>query len=277
MSEVYHIDAQPVDFEGNGRIGRYVLLPGSDGRAEAISQHLMNVQVKRSDRRLNCYLGCLESLEPGGQAIDVAVVSTGMGCPSTDIVLHELMVLGARRFLRLGTAGSLQHGFVRFGHFVVATGAVRDEGTTRNYAPLEFPAIADADVVQALLKASSQYSELTVHAGIVHCKDSLYAREFGVGPLAEEHRRYMDILSRCGTLASEMESAQLFIRAQIENQTRQSAGGLLDRIKAGALLAIVGDDGPFAKDGKEDVTRQLIALGLEGVRQLHAQDTDPSL
>lgn len=268
MMTVHHLNAHRADFVGNGSIGRYVLLPGSDGRAEQIAARLDGVTVKSSDRRLNCYFGSFATPE---RNLDVAVVSTGMGCPSMDIVLSELLALGARRFLRLGTAGSLQKGVVCYGDLVIATGAVRDEGTTRNYAPLEFPAIADADVVGALKTAAVQ-TGVRVHAGVVHCKDSLYAREFGHGPLSERNHAYMQILTQCGALASEMETAQLFIRSQLEVQSGRFETGAPDRVKSGALLAIIGDTEPFESRNHDLVMSTLIDTGLRALGELAKQE-----
>jgi uridine phosphorylase len=265
MSNVHHLNATPEDFLGNGMIGRYVLLPGSDGRAERIAGRLEDVSVKASDRRLNCYFG---SLRTAVRPLDVAVVSTGMGCPSVDIVLTELLSLGARRFLRLGTAGSLQNGIVNYGDLVIATGAVRDEGTSRHYAPIEFPALADLDVVAALKAAVQSQDAVRAHAGVVHCKDSLYAREFGHGPMADQNQSYMRVLTQCGTLASEMETAQLFIRSQLEVQAGRAAGFAGERVKSGALLAIIGDSEPFSARSHEVVMNMLIETGLRAVAEL---------
>lgn len=269
MSTVHHLNASRADFSGNDAVGRYVLLPGSDGRAEQIAARLEGVTVKSSDRRLNCYFG---SFATPDRDLDVAVVSTGMGCPSMDIVLSELIALGARRFLRLGTAGSLQKGLVCYGDLVIATGAVRDEGTTRNYAPIEFPAIADADVVAALKTAAAQQG-VRVHAGVVHCKDSLYAREFGHGPLSQQNHAYMQVLTQCGALASEMETAQLFIRSQLEVQAGRVETGVTDRVKSGALLAVIGDAEPFADRNHDSVMSNLIDTGLRALVELAKRES----
>ena len=259
---VFHLNAQRDDFLGNGVLGRYVLLPGSDGRAEEIASRLEDSTVKTSERRLNCYFGKFRYEK---DCIDLAVVSTGMGCPSMDIVLSELIALGARRFLRLGTAGSLQPNKVKFGDFVIAHSAVRDESTSRNYAPLEFPAVADLGIVTILQQVLAEEKSVQFHVGTVHCKDSLFAREFRAGPLHLENDRYMEILSQCGVLASEMEAAQLFIRTQIEaaRLARLEEGNI--GIKAGALLAIIGEKQPFESRDKGAVTQVLIELGLRAV------------
>jgi uridine phosphorylase len=239
-----------------------VFLPGSDGRAGEIASRFDGLRVLPSPRRHNLYLGTLRS---GRRRVDVAAVATGMGCPSVDIVVQELFKLGARRFLRVGTAGSLQPDRVRVGHLVVATGGVRDEGTSAMYVPREFPAIASLEVVLAAQAAARKLrlAERT-ECGIVHCKDSLFAREFGEGPMAAENRQYMDWLKGMGVVASEMESSHLFVLASLfDHQLRQQGTGPAFRCVAGTVLAIIGDDRPFAP--REEAARcqqNAVALAL---------------
>jgi uridine phosphorylase len=226
------------------------------------------MHVVNSPRQLNAYFGKFKG--PGGDT-DIAIVSSGMGCPSMDIVLGELISLGAKRFLRIGTAGSLQ-AKVHYGHFVIAQGAVRDEGTTRHYAPIEFPALADANMVNTLQDVLRQHPNVQSHTGIVHCKDSLHAREFGIGPQAAENKRYLEILRDCGVLASEMETASLFVRTAIAAAARKNQETRDQDIKlprAAALLAIIGDDEPFSDRDHTDVTNTLVSLGLCALSTLH--------
>jgi uridine phosphorylase len=273
---IHHLNAVTEDLLGNGSLGRYILLPGSDGRARRVADRLVDCRTKSSDRQLNLYLGRLPATTSSPE-VDVAVVSTGMGCPSLDIVLNELLYLGGRTFVRIGTAGALQRR-VKFGHLVVALGAVRDEGTTRHYAPLEFPALADIYLSEHLAAAASSFADIVCHSGVVHCKDSLHAREFGEGPFAQENKRYMSILSSCGVLASEMETAALFIRTalaaalweQTESKTNLRPQGV--RPRAGALLAIVGDDEPFDSRDHGPVTENLIDVSLHALRLIRASD-----
>lgn len=262
----HHIRAEAEHFLGPSGKPRFVLLPGSDGRARQIADRLVNVSVINNERQLNCYFG---TLERAGNKIDVAVVSTGMGCASLDIVVGELLALGLVRFLRLGTAGSLQPRIVKYGDLAVASASIRDESTTRRYAPIEFPAIADSAMVQALENAAKK-SDGVFHTGIVHCKDNLHAREFGVGPMELENTRYMEIVGNCGAIASEMETAALFIRCQIAQQQHRISGTWQNRPRAGALLAIIGDAEPFAQRDHTQVTQRLIETGLEAVAQFGA-------
>ncbi len=239
----HHISATKADLEGNQGRGRFVFLPGSDGRAKEISERFRDVRVCPSARAHNLYLGVLDT--PSGP-LDVASVASGMGTPSLDIIASELILLGCRVLLRVGTAGSLQPERVHVGDVVVATGAVRDDGASRNYAPLEFPAMAGLEMVEGSRRAGLR-GPLSgrVHWGVVHSKDSLFAREFKAAPMAERHEEYMGHLRALGVLASEMEASHLFVLGQYYSQVlaqRGVSGGVL----TGAILAIIGGEGPFA-------------------------------
>ncbi|MHB1948369.1 MAG: phosphorylase family protein, partial [Gammaproteobacteria bacterium] len=140
----HHINATPADLDGNNGIGRYIFLPGSEGRAKEIADRFDRVDVKHHQREHNLYLGTIKA---DGKKIDVAAIATGMGCPSTEIIVHELFNLGAKRFLRVGTSGSLQPGLIHAGDIINVQASVRDEDTTRHYAPLELPAISSLEFV----------------------------------------------------------------------------------------------------------------------------------
>jgi uridine phosphorylase len=164
-----------------------------------------------------------------------------MGCPSLDIIVNELVQLGVRRLLRVGTAGACSSR-VAIGDLVIASGAVRDEHTSSMYVPLEYPSIADAVLVaDAENAARSARASGKVHTGIVHSKDSLFAREFLQGPRKTENRRYMEILTAAGVLASEMESSHLFVLASVLSASLLDADPTAEPIRAGAILGIIGD------------------------------------
>ena len=139
----HHLSIDTEHTRGNRGAGRLFLLPGSDGRARRIAERFSDSEVIPSDRQLNVHLG---RLQRDDVTVDVGTVATGMGCPSLDIVVTELIELGARHFIRVGTAGSLQRDVVQVGDLVIATGAVRDEATSDAYAPREYPAIADPEI-----------------------------------------------------------------------------------------------------------------------------------
>lgn len=254
-----HINANHEDFMGNKGRGRYILFPGSDGRAKQIAEQTFNnLSVKESPRRHNLYLG---TIGEGSQKIDVASISSGMGTPSLDIIFNELVRLGAKRFLRIGTAGLMQPQFMKGGDFAVATGAVRDEGATRNYVPPEYPAIASIDmVIAAQIAAKKLGCENKTHFGLMHSKDSLYAREFEEGPMVKKNKEYMDILRNAGVVASEMEASMLFVLAALFNHKLNPKGvkSDVDRIKAGAICLILGEKDDFGD--AETIKRNTIEL-----------------
>jgi len=268
-----HMNATADDFLGNNGIGRYVLLPGSDGRAREIAERLDNFTVKPHHRAHNLYLGTLAT---DGITIDVAVMPTGMGCPSTEIIVHELFHLGAKRFLRVGTAGSLQPNLVKIGDLINVQGSVRDENTTTHYVPLEFPAVASLEVMSTVLVAAETLGlSDCVHTGIVHCKSSLYAREFGAGPQAKENEAYITLLSQTGILASEMETAALFVQSHIYNyQLMQQGVGPQFRVLCGAVLGIVATpQTSFDHSSKVGIAiENNIKLAIETIKTLAVQE-----
>lgn len=269
----HHINATYQDFAGNYGIGRYILIPGSDGRAREISEHFDNLVIKSHPRGHNLYLGTIDS---DGTSIEVATISSGMGCPSLEIILHELFHLGAKRFLRVGTAGSLQPDLVKLGDIVNVLASVRDENTTTDYVPIEVPAISSYEFTLPIIHSASKLGIAEqVHTGMVHCKSSFYAREFGAGPQANENKRYIDLLTPCGVLATEMETAALFIQSQLYNQQlRQTGKGSKYRVLAGAILGIltVPPHQFAAAETATATTKNLIELALESIKTLAATE-----
>lgn len=263
-----HMDANEDDFVGNGALGRFVLLPGSPGRADKMADRLSNRRTKSHPRGHDLHLG---SWDLEGKSIDVATIATGMGGPSVEIIVSELLALGARCLLRVGTCGSLQDR-VNVGDLVIATAAVRDEGAADAYLPREFPALASWSLVNAVHEGSSILQGCgRVHVGVVHSKDSLYAREFGHGPLADTHRQYRTLLTNGGVLASEMECATLFTMATVADQTAQTNTPLA-RVHAGAVLAVIGSaHAGFARTTQADraveAAIELAFLGLQRMSQ----------
>ena len=234
-----HLSAEEQDFAGNGGRGRYLLLPGSRARAAAIAGRFEGVVTKSHPRGHDLHLG---QLRHSGVVLDVGVIATGMGCPSIDLIVTELIALGAKVLLRVGTCGSMQPD-VATGDIVVATAAVRDEGTSRNYLPLEMPALPSFPILRAMITAANDQAPRSgrIHFGPVHTKDSLYAREMGFGPRGEEHLAYQRLLTQAGVMVSEMECAHLFVLGALGPRAEAK-----ERVHTGAVLAVIGDhDVPF--------------------------------
>ncbi len=211
-----------------GDVGRYVILPGDPGRCGPIAALFENAAHIAQNREFNVYTGMLAGEK-------VSVCSTGIGGPSAAIAMEELHHIGADTFIRVGTCGGIDLD-VRSGDIVVATGAVRYEHTSLEYAPVEFPAVADLAVTNALCQASQALGNRT-HAGIVQCKDSFYGQHSPEkSPVADELLSKWETWKKLGVKASEMESAALFVVASalrcrcgacfhvIWNQEREKAG-----------------------------------------------------
>ena len=192
----YHIQT------AKGEIGKYVIMPGDPKRCVKIAQYLDNPVLIADNREYVTYTGTLDQVK-------VSVTSTGIGGPSAAIAMEELCRCGADTFIRIGTCGGMQTD-VKSGDIVVSTGAIRMEGTSREYAPIEFPAVADLDVTIALRESAKKLGQ-SCHVGVVQCKDSFYGQHSPeTMPVAPTLLQNWQAWKAAGTLASEMESAALF-------------------------------------------------------------------
>ena len=222
MEKQYHINCTA------GDVGRYCILPGDPGRCKAIAELFDNAQLVSQNREYVIYTGTLLGEK-------VSVCSTGIGGPSAAIAMEELTAIGADTFIRVGTCGGIDLA-VQSGDIVVATGAIRFEGTSREYAPIEFPAVSDLGIANALVNAAKALGK-PCHAGVVQCKDSFYGQHAPeASPVYYELKAKWESWKRLGVKASEMESAALFVVSAaldcragscfhvIWNQEREAAG-----------------------------------------------------
>jgi len=240
----YHIQMS------RGDVGRYVFLPGDPGRCEQIASYFDHPRHVAYNREYNTYTG-----ELCGEK--VSVMSTGIGGPSTAIGVEELFDIGADTFIRIGTCGGMQTEVIP-GSVVIATGAIRAEGTSREYLPIEFPAVADYAVTRALVESATELNK-PHHIGVVQCKDSFYGQHNPEEqPISGELLARWSAWIRGGCLASEMESAALFIIASSL------------KARAGTALLVAGNLERF-KAGLHD-TAPAIEVAIEAVRRLIAQD-----
>lgn len=255
MSLVYSEDVQYHINMKQGDVGKYVILPGDPKRCEKIAKHFDNAKLVADSREFVTYTGYLDGEK-------VSVTSTGIGGPSASIALEELTNIGADTFIRVGTSGGMAVE-VMGGDIVVATGAIRMEGTTREYAPMEFPAVANFEVVNALVKASVDLKK-KYHVGVVQCKDSFYGQhDPDKMPVSYELTNKWDAWMRMGALASEMESAALFIV------------GAYRKVRVGAVLNVVANQERRKlglEDPKNHDTEAGIEVAIEAIRNLIKQD-----
>ena len=238
-------------------IGRYVILPGDPGRCAVIAQLLDDAQEISYNREFHVYTGHLNGER-------VTVCSTGIGGPSAAIALEELVECGADTFIRVGTCGGVQLD-VKSGDVVVASGAIRMEGTSKEYAPIEFPAIADLDITNAL-RASARELGQTCHVGVVQCKDAFYGQHSPEAmPVSYELLNKWEAWKRLGCLASEMESAALFIVAS----TLHVRCGSVFLVMANQEREKQGLPNPVAHD-----TDMAIRVAIEAIRKLIMEDAE---
>ena len=235
------------DFEGNHGQGRFVILAGSRLRLTTLAEGLGNVVIRNHPRGFDLILGSYDS--PGGRPCDVALVCTGIGAPSFDAVFHHLVRAGARRFIRLGTCGSLQPHLIRTGDVIIAAAAYRDEGASASYIHTPFPAIASPCLVNfAQTTAADTSLRGHVFTGIVHTKDSLFAREFHLSLLASNDT-LIEELKSAGILASDMETSHFYILSSLLSyQASEQYAQPEKAIQSLSILAVVGDDTPFSAD-----------------------------
>ena len=193
----YHIQVAP------GEVGRYVILPGDPKRCALIAKYFDNPVQIADNREYVTITGTLDGKK-------VSVTSTGIGGPSAAIAIEELVRCGADTFIRVGTCGGMQED-VLSGDIVIASGAIRMDGTGREYAPIEYPAVSDFEVTSALGQAAEELN-MRFHIGVTQSKDSFYGQHSPeTMPVSYELENKWNAWLRMGCLASEMESATLFI------------------------------------------------------------------
>ncbi|WP_416334964.1 uridine phosphorylase [Anaerococcus sp. DFU013_CI05] len=245
----YHIGIDASD------IGKYVILPGDPKRCEKIAAHFDDAKLVGDRREYVTYTGYLNGEK-------VSVTSTGIGGPSAAIAMEELTKIGAHTFIRVGTCGGMQKN-IKSGDIVIANAAIRAEGTSKEYAPIEFPAVSSFEVTTALKNASDKLKQ-TSHIGVVQCKDSFYGQhEPDKMPISYELENKWQAWLRMGTLASEMESAALFTVANYLNVRCGSCFLVVanqEREKAGLENPVVHD------------TEMAIKVAVEALRELIKSD-----
>ncbi len=249
VNRQYHIQV------AKGEVGRYVILPGDPKRCVKIAQYFDNPVLIADNREYITYTGTLDGVK-------VSVTSTGIGGPSASIAMEELYRCGADTFVRIGTCGGMQTE-IKSGDIVIATAAVRMEGTSREYAPIEYPAVANLDVTNALVEAAKEKG-FVYHTGVVQSKDSFYGQhEPEAMPVGYELINKWEAWKRMGCLASEMESAALFI---VAGKLRVRMGSCL-LVLANQEREKLGLENPVVHD-----TDMAIRVAVEAIRRMIKED-----
>lgn len=241
----YHIDLAP------GDIPPYVLLPGDPGRVPKIAEYFDEAEHVATKREYCTWKG-----KVGG--LPIACTSTGIGCPSAAIAIEELIKIGCHTFIRVGTCGSLQPG-VDVGDLAITTATVREDGTSLQYVPLHYPAVADLDVTLALREAAKKLG-VKGHCGIGQTKDAFYTEGANGLPLAEQQALRWKCWERSNVISTSMEASALFVIGSIR------------KVRVGEVLAVIGltyKDEPIVKKvGVEDAIR----CAIEAMQSLAKAD-----
>jgi len=236
-----------------------VLLPGDPGRCEKIAEYFDEPRFISQNREYVTYTGYLLNQK-------VSVTSTGIGCPSTAIAVEELINIGADTLIRIGTSGGMQPDIIT-GEVAIVTGAIRDEGTTLHYLPIEFPAVANLDVILAL-KEGAIRSNIPYRLGISQSKDSFYGEmEPQRMPVSDYLLNRWNAWISGGAICSEMEASTIFI---ISNIHRKRAGG---------VMLMAGNSGHTPQTEEEikefyslfDINRAILTA-IEGIKVLIEKD-----
>ncbi len=202
-----------------GDIGKYVILTGDPQRTDSIAKSFDEPKLVANNREYRIFTGTLKGEK-------VSVCSTGIGGPSTAIAVEELCKCGAEVMIRIGTCGGINTK-VEGGHVVIPTGAIRQEGTTLQYVPSEYPEVADHEIVSAIIEAAKSENK-TYHTGIIQSKDSFYGQHSPeIMPVSAELEAKWESWKKAGVLASEMECSTVFV-----------VGGIRG-VKTGAILHVL--------------------------------------
>jgi uridine phosphorylase len=254
----YHIGVGP------GEVAPSVLLPGDPGRVPVVAELWDEARQVASNREYVTYTGTY-------RGAPIACTSTGIGAPSTAIALEELARVGATTFIRVGTCGAVQER-ARVGDIAIFDSAIRADGASALYAPVEYPAVAHHEVVAAALEAAREL-DVPHHVGTSYSTDLFYVPEpgsaFGGYEQSGWRERWEDI-RRTNALAVEMESGVLFVLTRIWG------------VRGGAIALVADDALERAESGEFDPgstfhvdtgsLERLARLGCETIRVLHARD-----
>lgn len=215
----YHIKLKQKD------IGEFILLTGDPNRTEIIARMFDSYTEVTDNREFKGYTGYITGYD--GEKIKITTISTGIGSPAAAICVEELINIGGKVFIRIGTAGSLQPN-IKVGDIVISTGSVREEGTSKQYIPEIYPAVADFQVVNALIEAAKKL-KIRYHVGITHSKDAFYSELPGITPIKELNEQKWKFWQRSNVLATDMETSVLFVIGSIR------------KVYMGSIVKIVGN------------------------------------
>jgi len=266
MSLQYHLKIEP------GEISPYVLLPGDPGRVKLIASYWDESKLIASNREYVTYTGIYKGTP-------ISCTSTGIGCPSTSIAMEELARCGATTFLRVGTCGTFQD-HIQNGDMAIFDSAMRLDGASKLYAPIEYPAVASHDVVSACVKALEELG-LKAHIGTTRSADTFYAGHEKPGSSFNDYwqsswKHHFEDLKRLNIIAAEMEASVIFVLARIWGLRAGGISVVMDNV-----CKVSGESGQFDPeknvDHSESYIEKLALASCEAIHILHKEDLRKTL
>ncbi|MGM0590488.1 MAG: nucleoside phosphorylase [Halobacteriota archaeon] len=238
---------QPHLLVESGEVHDVALIPGNPDRVDRIAaqcEESTEISENREYRLVNAVY----------DDVPLTICSTGIGCPSAAIAVEELHNVGVETVIRVGTTGALQRG-IEIGDMVVATGAAKEEGTSKRYERATYPAVPDYDVLTALVEAAEANDE-AVHVGPIVTDDAFYA----------ESEEYVADWEAAGLLAIEMEAASVFALARRRGMCAGAIctvdGNLVEGTQKGET-----EDEELPAKARDNVERA-ISIGLDAAASL---------
>lgn len=251
---LYHIGLSKNMIEG----AEYVILPGDPKRSEPLAKTLdPNAKFLAESREYTSYLANFHGNK-------ILVCSTGMGCPSTGIGVEELAMIGVKYFLRVGSCGSIQP-YIELGDIVISSAAVRLEGTSSHYAPIEYPAVSSFEFTNSVVKGVKK-AGVPCHVGITASSDTFWPGQERLdnysGYLLRRHRGSMEEWRALDVLNFEMEASALFVICKVFRLHAACLCGVIAKRTESEEVAIDVKK-TTAKENWENATREAIYASLE--------------
>lgn len=239
------LDLQPHIRCSNRDAAEYAILPGDPGRVGRVKQYLENIKEVAFNREFKTITGYYKGVK-------VMVTSTGVGGPSTAIAVEELRRIGVKTFIRIGSCGALKSK-LKLGDLILASGAVRDEGTSSTYIEKSYPAVPDTDVLFALVESANE-SGYRYHTGVVRSHDSFYT---------DGEDSIDKFWSNAGVLGSDMETSALFVVGRLRGLRTASILNVVVEYNAdleGAINNYVDGENRAAKGEENEILTALEAI-----------------
>ena len=241
MSNVYHLDLDKKKIRG----AKIALLPGDPFRSQTIAGKISEIYGTLNEKLAWKREFCSYLAEIKGKKI--LITSTGIGGPSTSIAIDELAQLGVDTFVRVGTTGAIQD-HINIGDVIITSGSVRLDGASTHYAPIEYPAVAHYEALNALVEGAKK-TKVRYHVGITASSDTFYPGE----ERKDSFAKY--VLRRFQGSTKEWQNLHV-LNYEMESSTVLTLTASMG-LRGGCITGVVN------KTGMEEITKESLKSGEE--------------